>query len=304
MQIVDTHHHLWDLEKLHYQWLVEPIDHPVGDYAAIRRSYRLADLMDDAANQPLVKSVHLQAGGVDHAGPGADPVAETAWLQSLADAPGSGGFPHAIVAYADLAAPDVDEVLSRHCAHANMRGIRYMLNHDPDEERLCFAPRGDLMTDAAWRAGYARLRAHDLTFDMQLWWPQMADAARLVADFADIPVIVNHTGMPHRRDADYFAGWRDGMRQLAARPNVAVKISGLGMFDRGWTTASIRPFVETTIELFSVERCMFASNFPVDKLMSDYDKIWNAFKEITANHSEAERAALFHDNAVRVYRLN
>ena len=299
MQIVDAHHHLWDLDKLHYPWLVEPIDHPVGDYAAIRRSYRIADLLDDAANQPLIKSVHLQAE-VDHG----DPVAETAWLQSVADDPASRGLPNGIVAYADLAAADADEVLARHCAHANMRGIRYMLNYDAHAPRFCFAPRGDLMEDAAWRAGYARLRAHDLTFDMQLWWPQMIDAARLAADFSDIQVILNHTGMPRRRDSEYVAGWRHGMHQLAAQPNVAVKISGLGMFDRDWTTDTIRLFVEDTIELFGVERCMFASNFPVDKLMSDYNKIWNAFDAITASYSEAERAKLFHDNAVGFYRLD
>lgn len=297
MQIVDAHHHLWDLERLHYAWLVEPIDHPVGDYSAIRRSYRIADFLDDAANQPLAKSVHLQAE-VD-----GDPVAETAWLQSVADDPASRGMPNGIVAFADLAAADVDDVLARHCAHANMRGIRQMLNHDPDEPRFCFAQRGDLMEDAAWRAGYARLGAHGLSFDMQLWWPQMRAAARLVGDFPDIQVILNHTGMPRRRDSEYIGGWRHGMRQLAARPNVAVKISGLGMFDRNWTTASIRPFVEETIELFGVDRCMFASNFPVDKLMSDYNAIWNAYREITAPYSADERAKLFHDNAVRLYRL-
>ena len=149
MQIVDAHHHLWDLGKLHYPWIVEPIDHPVGDYAAIRRSYRIADLLDDAANQPLVKSVHLQAE-VDHA----DPVAETAWLQSVADDPASRGLPNGIVAYADLAAPDADDVLARHCAHANMRGIRHMLNYDAHEPRFCFAP--------AWRSDAGRSLARRL----------------------------------------------------------------------------------------------------------------------------------------------
>ena len=174
MQIVDAHHHLWDLSKLHYPWLAEPIDHPMGDYAAIRRNYLIDDFRADAARQGLVKSVHVQAE-VDHADPD---VAETAWLQSVADDPASGGLPSGIVAYADLAAADVDDVLGRHCAQANMRGIRDMLNYEPDTLRFCFATRGDLMQDPAWRAGYARLRAHGLSFDLQLWWQQMADAAR------------------------------------------------------------------------------------------------------------------------------
>jgi predicted TIM-barrel fold metal-dependent hydrolase len=86
-------------------------------------------------------------------------------------------------------------------------------------------------------------------------------------------------------------------------PNVAAKISGLGMFDHHWTVESIRPFVLDTIEIFGIERCMFASNFPVDRLSSDYDAIWNAFDRITADFSEPERRALFRDNAIRFYRL-
>ena len=299
MQIVDAHHHLWDLGKLHYPWLAEPIDHPMGDYAAIRRNYLIGDFRADAAGQGLVKSVHVQAE-VDHA----DPVAETAWLQAVADDPASGGLPSGIVAYADLASPEVDGVLERHCSHANMRGIRDMLNFEPDTPRFCFAARGDLMQDPGWRAGYARLRAHGLSFDLQLWWQQMADAARLAADFDDIQMILNHTGMPRLFDPDYLAGWRRGMRELAAAPNVAVKISGLCMFDRGWSTDSIRPFVEHTIECFGVDRCMFASNFPVESLMSSYDSLWDAFSEITRDYSETERAKLFHDNAVRIDRLD
>jgi predicted TIM-barrel fold metal-dependent hydrolase len=237
---------------------------------------------------------------VDHA----DPVAETAWLQAVADDPASGGLPSGIVAYADLASPNVDDVLARHCAHANMRGIRDMLNFEPDTPRFCFAARGDLMQDAGWRAGYGRLRAHGLSFDLQLWWQQMADATRLAADFGDIQMILNHTGMPRLFDPDYLAGWRKGMRELASAPNVAVKISGLCMFDRGWSTDSIRPFVEQTIECFGVDRCMFASNFPVESLMSTYAALWDAFSEITGDYSETERAKLFHDNAVRIYRLD
>ena len=93
------------------------------------------------------------------------------------------------------------------------------------------------------------------------------------------------------------------MRALAACPNVAVKISGLGMVDHHWTVESIRPFVLETIDLFGTARCLFASNFPVDKLFSDYASAWRAFDSITADFSASERTALFHDNAVRLYRL-
>ena len=112
-----------------------------------------------------------------------------------------------------------------------------------------------------------------------------------------------HTGMPRKRDPEYVDAWRGGMRTLAAAPNVAAKISGLNMFHHDWTAGLIRPFVLDTIEIFGIESCMFASNFPVDKLHADYHAIWQEFDEITADLSAPERRALFHDNAARLYRL-
>jgi predicted TIM-barrel fold metal-dependent hydrolase len=131
----------------------------------------------------------------------------------------------------------------------------------------------------------------------------MADALDLAQTFPDTQIILNHTGMPRKRDRDYVEAWRGGMRTLAAAPNIAAKISGLGMFHHDWTPDVIRPFVLDTIEIFGVERCMFASNFPVDKLQADYRAIWQAFDQITADFTPDERRALFHDNAVRFYRL-
>jgi predicted TIM-barrel fold metal-dependent hydrolase len=296
MRIIDAHHHLWDLERHHYPWLANPAPHPAGDLEPIRRSYRLADFLADARNQDLAKSVHLQAAM-------AEPVQETAWLQSLADAPGSGGFPHAIVAFADLAEPAVEAVLERHCRHPNVRGIRFMVNYIDGEPLYCMTSRGDWLRDARWRRGYALLERYRLSFDLQVYWHQMADAAELAGAFPGIQVMLNHAGLPHRREPDYVESWRRGMRTLAEKPNLAAKISGLGMFDHDWTADTIRPFVLDTIEIFGTGRCMFASNFPVDRLHGDYDDIWSAFERITADFSSDERRALFHDNALRLYRL-
>lgn len=297
MDIIDPHHHLWDLEHLHYPWLAEPVEHIVGDYSAIRQSYLLADFRADTGNQALKRSVHLEAAS----DPGA-PVDETAWLQAVADDPRSGGFPHGIVAHADLGADDAEDTLERHCRHANIRGIRQMLNYG-DEPKLRVAGRGDLMTDERWRAGFALLKKYGLSFDLQIWPWQMEDAASLAGDFPDIQLILNHAGSPIEQDDAGLARWRLGMERLAQAPNVAVKISGLGMFDADWTTESIRPLVLETIDAFGVERAMFASNFPVDKLMGGYDRIWESFDTITAAFSEDERRKLFHDNAKRYYRL-
>jgi predicted TIM-barrel fold metal-dependent hydrolase len=297
MRIVDPHHHLWDLHLHSHPWLTgRGASALLGDIAALRRDYPLAEFLADAMDVDLVASVHVQAEVARE-----QAVDETRWLQAIADAPDSRGFPHGIVAYADLAASDVERTLEAHAACANLRGIRQILNRHPDPA-LSSANR-DYMREDAWQRGFAALRRHGLSFDMQLYWPQMIDGAITARRHPDIQIVLDHAGMPLERDEDGIEGWRGGMRCLADCPNVAVKISGLGMVDHLWTVASIRPFVLETIEIFGVERCMLASNFPVDRLYSDYTTLWRAFDAITETLSPDERAALFHDNAIRIYRL-
>src|SRR5262249_27041747 len=142
-----------------------------------------------------------------------------------------------------------------------------------------------------------------LSFDLQLYPSQMADAARLAARHPDTTIILNHAGMPVDRDQNALSLWREGMRSLASQPNVQVKISGLGMVDWSWTEESIRPFVLDTIEIFGVDRCMFASNFPVDKLYSSFNTLYRAFRSIVSDFSPGERQKLFSDNALAIYRI-
>jgi predicted TIM-barrel fold metal-dependent hydrolase len=299
MKIADPHHHLWDLERHVYPWLRDPVDHFAGDYTDIRKTYVVKDFLADAKGLDLAKSVHLQAE-FDHA---EDPVKETAWLTEVHDEPASKGLPSAIVGFADLLAPDADDVLARHAAYPLVRGIRYMLNYSEREPRLRFVPRGDLMQDELWRRGYRLLAKHSMSFDLQVWPWQLKDAAKLAKDVPEVPQVLDHTGLPIRRDRAGLDEWRRGMRELASAPHVTVKISGLGMFQRGFKAEDIKPFVLDTIDIFGVERSMFASNFPVDRLASSYRHLWESYDTITKRFTAAERSALFHDNAVRVYRL-
>jgi predicted TIM-barrel fold metal-dependent hydrolase len=294
--IIDPHHHLWDLERFAYPWLqTRPLPASVaGDVAPIAKSYLLDDYLADAAGHDLVKSVHVDAGFDS-----AHPVEETRWLQSIADAR---GFPHGIVARAELHRPDVEATLAAHCAFANMRGIRHIVNWHRDPAKT-YVAKPDFLTDAAWRRGFGLLRKYGLSFDLQLYPSQMADAAALAQAHPDTTIVLNHAGMPVDRDAEAIALWRDGMRRLAAAPNVWVKISGLGMVDWHWTEASIRPFVLETIDIFGVDRCMFASNFPVDKLYSSFDALYRAFKSIVADFTGEERRKMFATTAASVYRL-
>jgi len=295
LPIIDPHHHLYDLKTGNYPWLQGPMLKRVfGDYSAIRKDYLIDDFRADIKNQNVVKTVHLQVE-YDHN----DPVAETRWLQSVAD---KHGYPHGIVAFADLASKNVQAIIEEHCQYPNVRGIRQCLNYHRDPVKT-FIESPHLMSDPQWRRGYGLLKRHGLSFDLQLYYTQMEEALALARDFPDTPMVLNHTGMPVDRAPDEIEGWKTNMKRLASAQNVFCKISGLGMGDWKWTVDSIRPFVLHAIEAFGVSRCMFASNFPVDKLFSSYDAVFDAFKEITKGFSPAERRALFHDNAERVYRL-
>lgn len=300
MEIVDPHHHLWDLDRHRYPWLQErPMpDRGWGDLAPLQRSYRIADLRADAAaaGVTLLKSVHVQANFDP-----ADPVGETRWLDGVAADPASGGLPTAIVAFADLSAPDAPQVLAAHAAHPRVRGIRQVLNRHPDP-RLNRAPR-DYLADPAWRRGFGLLAGFGFSFDLQVYRHQMAEAAALARAHPDTLLVLGHAGMPAERDPEALADWRAGLRTLAAEPNVVVKLSGFGMTDRHWTTASLRPIVEACLDAFGPERAMFASNFPVDRLMASYGRLWAAYDALAAGFSETERRALFRATAERVYRI-
>ena len=294
--VIDAHHHLWDLECNEYPWLQARPFAPrlEGDIGPIARDYLLDDYLADARNQNVVKSVHIECGWNP-----SNPAGETEWLQRLAD---KHGYPHGIVGRATLDAPDVEEVLEGHARHKNIRGIRHAINWHPDPIKT-YVDRPHLIRTAAWRRGFGLLQRFGFSFDLQLYPAQMADAAELARAHPDLLIILDHAGMPVDRNEEGLDLWRRGMRALATAPNVAVKISGLGTVDWNWTVESIRPFVLQTIEAFGVSRCMFASNFPVDKLYSDFDTLYGAFRTITEPFSTDERRMLFHDNAVRCYRL-
>ena len=298
LAIVDAHMHLWDLAHISYPWLTPPL--PVGitgDVSPIARNYLLDDYLRDAAPQEsrvrVVKVVHVEAG----ADP-ADSLRETRWLQGIAD---ERGFPHAIVAHAQLEKPDAASLLAQHAAHRNVRGIRQILNWHADPAKT-YTPR-DLLADDSWRRGFALLVRHDFSFDLQIYPGQMPAAAHLAAAHPDTAIILNHTGMPVDRDAAGIEAWRSGMRALAAQPNVSVKISGLAMLDRHWSRASLHPFVSETLASFGAERVMLASNFPVDRLFGTFAAFTGAYLSFLAGASETERAKLCARNAERIYRI-
>jgi predicted TIM-barrel fold metal-dependent hydrolase len=296
LPIVDAHHHLWDLDVGDYPWLNggETVRFRYGDYSAIRRTYLYDDYRRDSAGHNVVKSVHMEAEWNP-----ADPVGETRWLTAYAE---GRELPSAIVAQAWLDRDDVEAVLTAQASFDLVRSVRQKPKAAPRAEDFSAAAPGS-MADTRFRAGYALLGELGLSYDLQTPWWHLGEAADLAGDFPNTQIILNHAGLPSDRSVHGLAGWRDAMRGLAQVPNVAVKISGIGVPGQAWTVAANRAIVLDVIEAFGVKRCLFASNFPVDGLCAAYTEIFDGFKTITADFSAADRLKLFHDNAVRIYRL-
>jgi predicted TIM-barrel fold metal-dependent hydrolase len=295
LPFVDAHVHLWDLDNIQYPWLQPPFGGgPNGDVSPIARNYLLEDYLADASDWDVRAIVHVQAGAHPSAAR-----TETRWLQAMAD---KQGMPQAIVGFAALNDPDVESLLEFHASHENVRGIRHIVNWH-DNPAKTYTPR-DITSDAQWTAGFGLLGKYGLSFDLQAYPGQFAGLAQLIGRHPEIPVIIDHAGMPVDTDEAGKSLWDEGMKKLAALPNVAVKLSGFGFIHRDWTVAQIRPYVLTTIEIFGTKRCLVASDFPTDKLFGSFNKHLAAYDELTRSFSEDERLDLFGRNAARIYRIN
>jgi predicted TIM-barrel fold metal-dependent hydrolase len=291
--IVDAHHHLCDYSHS-YPWLEGPAE-PFryhGDDRPLRRNYLIEDYLDDAKGLRLAGAVHIENGA-------ADPIWEADWIQDVHD---NSGLPSVQVAKASLAEPGVISRLERLAAVPSVRGIRDILNWHPDR-RYSHTSRPDLITDAQWLKGFSRLSALGLSFDLQVFPGQLGQAAQLAANHPDTTIILDHAGMPIHRDPASLRDWKAGMEKLAKQPNVVTKISALGTNDHSWTTASIRPIVLDTIDVFGPHRTMFGSNFPVDSLYSSFTALYAAFDEITAAMTDDERSRLFANTAMKTYGI-
>jgi predicted TIM-barrel fold metal-dependent hydrolase len=295
LPFVDAHVHLWDLGHIRYSWLMPPFsdEGPNGSTEPIARDYLIDDYRADAARWNVKGIVHIDAG--------ADPAQaldETEWLERIA---AQRGMPDGIVAFAPLHDPRVEALLERQAAHPHVRGIRQIVNWHTNPLRT-YTPN-DVTQDDQWWEGFGLLAKYGLSFDLQCYAGQMAGLAPLIERHPDIPVIINHIGMPVTSDREGVTRWRYGLKALAASPHVAIKLSGVGFIYRDWTMERVRPFLLEAIDLFGTERCLFASDSPTDKLFAPFDAYLEAYHAIVADFSEDERRDLFGRNANRVYRL-
>jgi len=314
LPIIDAHHHLWD--KPGNQYLFQDL------------------LADTGSGHNIQATVFMECGSMyrQSGDPMLRPVGETEFAAGVAAMSASGQYGSsricaAIVGYADLQyGHRVDEALHAHLAAAGgrLRGIRNISawHSDPKARGSMANPPSGLLLDKSFQEGFSRLAPHGLVFDAWMYHTQLDELAALAALFPETTIVLNHVGGPigigpyaDRRD-EVFNTWRASIQRLSALPNIAIKLGGFGMrlFGFGFHEDEIpapssvlaqawRPYIETCVEAFGPDRCMFESNFPVDKGMHGYAVAWNAFKRATTGYSAGERSDLFHDTAARVYRV-
>ena len=230
----------------------------------------------------MPKAVHVQAAVNTP-----DPVVETQWLQAFAD---ETGYPHGIIAECHLARPDAAQVLDRHLAFKNVRGIRNF-------------GEGRYLIDPAWRRGFAELAPRQLVSCIDTRIELADDILDLALAFPETQLCIDHCAIPMQRDPAYFRLWRAAMTVMAKSPNLTMKISGLGMCDPQWTVETIRPYVLGSIEAFGVDRVVFGTNWPVDRMFSSYPDVINAYAEIIAHFTHDEQVRMFSGNAERLFRI-
>ncbi len=295
MQLIDAHHHLWDLQAVHYPWLeARGVRRFFGDPTPIQKNYRVPDLRQDAAGHELLGSVHVQVG----CAPGQE-LAETRWLQRQAD---KHRLPSAIVAAIDLTSADVDDQIAEHRAAAPLlRGARQILGREPQDDIR--TKSGALLLQSEFAQGLRSLAHHDLSFDLQLTVPQIPAFATLLEEIPDLRVALCHCGSPWDQSQAGLQTWKHGLAALAGTPGVVCKLSGLSMFRPRGTTADFVRLTSTVLETFGPARCLFGSNFPVDGLHRHYGDIVSATHAAVAPLGALALRQVFVDNAKRFYRI-
>jgi predicted TIM-barrel fold metal-dependent hydrolase len=315
LPIVDPHHHLWD--RPGWRYMLEEL------------------LADINSGHNIIGTVFVQCRSMHRArGPEElKPVGETEFVNGVAAMSASGQYGKTkicagIVGHADLRlGARVRPVLEAHirAGGGRFRGIRHITAHDSDTTLMnpAYAPPPGLLGDPVFREGFACLAPLNLSFDAWLYHPQIDELAALAQSYPGTPICLNHVGGPlgigtyaGKRD-QVFAAWSKSMRSLAACPNVVVKLGGMAMRINGFDfheqseppasealAAAWKPYVETCVEAFGAARCMFESNFPVDKGSYAYAPFWNACKILAREAISSEKAALFSGTAIRFYRLD
>ncbi|MCA3645888.1 MAG: amidohydrolase family protein [Methylobacterium sp.] len=291
--MIDAHFHIWRQADL--PWLMGPMQPRIfGPYEPIRRDYEIEEYLADAAGSGITGAVYVQANWA--------PARALDEVRFVAESAKRAGFPVGIVAHADLLAEDIRPALDALAREPSMRGVRMQL-HWHENPLYRFASGPDLARDPVLQRNVARLGDYGWSFDLQVFAGQMAGAAELAAACPKVTFVLQHAGMLEDLSEAGIAEWRSGMMLLARQPNVVSKLSGLGTFLRRNDPAHIAFILAETVAMFGASRCLFGSNFPIEKLWTSHADLIAAHRAAAASLSEAEQAQIFAGTARQTYKL-
>lgn len=295
--IVDAHHHFWDLSDGRFPWLQDEYDPQaffLGHYKAFCHDFGPADYRAQTAGYPVVATVHVEAERARD-----EALAETRWLHDLHE---KEGLPMAIVAWVDFSAPDVGDRLDEHARHPLVRGIRCKPRTSPRPDISVTGAIGT-MQDERWLSGLESLKRFGWSWDLRVPFWHLEEAASVAEQMPDIPIVLNHVGLPWDRRPEGLAHWRRGMEALARHDHVHVKLSELGLRNAAWNSEENAQIIREAIEIFDWRRCMFASNLPVSGLRVDFPTLINTVRRALAGLSDEAQDAVWWGTAQRFYRL-
>lgn len=291
--MIDAHHHIWLQKDL--PWLLGPEQPRIfGPYGSIKRDYLIEEYLEDIKGLGITKSVYVQANWAPNWFED-----EVAWVQSVSD---ETGWPHGIVGYADFTVEDVRPQLDRLKKYPAMRGIRQQL-HWHENPLYRFASNPDMPRDPVLQRNIARLGEYGWSFDLQVFSGQMEAAVELANACPDVTFILQHAGMLEDASEDGWEAWRKGMKRLSKCSNVVSKLSAFGTFIHRNDPEFIEVMVKETVKIFGAKRCMYGSNFPIEKLWTSYADLFAAFQAAASSLPKNQQKAIFQDTAARVYKL-
>ena len=296
IEIIDAHHHFWDLNQNYYPFLSDKIDLDffLGNYESIRKNYLPIDYIKDSKNHNIIGTVHCEAEWNRE-----DQVGETKWLEKLSKI---NKYPNAIVSHAWFHKKNSEAIIAEQASFDIVKGIRSKPSIRFSRNTEEYNKDGS-MQDPNWRAGLKLLEKYNLNYDLRVPCWHLEEASEIVRLIPNTKVIINHAGFPWDRSKEGMEFWRKGIKAISLEPNTFIKLSEFGVNGQDWNYYENANIIYELIDLFGPYRCMFASNFPVSGLKITFDNLFKNYKKIVENFSIDEKKALFSETAIKTYNI-
>ena len=296
IEIIDAHHHFWDLNQNYYPFLSDKIDENffLGNYEFIRKNYLPIDYLNDSKEHNVIGTIHCEAEWDRN-----DQIGETKWLEKLSK---NNKFPNAIVGHAWFHKKNSEAIIAEQASFDLVKGIRSKPITKTSINSKEYIYEGS-MQDFTWRNGLKLLQKYNLNYDLRIPSWHLEEAIEIVRLIPNTKVIINHAGFPWNRTDEGMSYWRKGVKLMSLEPNTFIKLSEFGVKGKAWNYSQNEKIIHELIDLFGPQRCMFASNFPVSKIKISFDNLYKSYKQIVKNFSYDEKNWLFSKTAMKVYDI-